>query len=310
MAPPLENEAWRLMVRVPALSRERFAAALESFAEAVTFTEPDKSGLALIEAIASSPPNPGRVRASLALIAASAGIAEPELAVEKLPKRDWLAESKKVFAPFRIGRLLIHGSDFCGTIPAGCIGLAIDAGMAFGTGRHESTQGCLIALQRLARSRAFTQILDLGCGCGILSIAAAKLWRANVLACEIDPQAIPIAREAIHRNGLSNRVRVVWADGPRRREPMRRGRFDLIAANILASPLIDLSRDLKRALAPGGMIVLSGFLRPEAIRVERRYRALGLRLVNRIDLGSWRTLVLGRQSSRRSSRLVPGQPQS
>jgi ribosomal protein L11 methyltransferase len=294
MTPPLENEAWRLMVRVPILSRERFAAALESFADAVTFTEPDKSGLALIEAIANSPPNPGMVRASLALIAASAGIVEPELAIEKLPKRDWLADSKRAFAPFRIGRFSIHGSDFRGKPPAGCIGLAIDAGMAFGTGRHESTQGCLVAFQILARSRSFAQVLDLGCGCGTLSIAAAKLWRANVLACEIDPQAIPIAREAVHQNGLSNRVRVALADGPRRREPMRRGHFDLIAANILAPPLMGLSRDLKRALAPGGIIVLSGFLRPEAVMVERRYRALGIHLMNRIDLGGWRTLVLRR----------------
>lgn len=308
MPPPLENEAWRLILRVPALSRERFAAALESFAEAVSFTEPDKAGLALIEAIANSPPNSGMVRASLALIAASAGIAEPELAVEKLPRRDWLADSQKAFAPFRIGRFFIHGSDFRGVVPAGTIPLAIDAGMAFGTGRHESTQGCLIALQWLSRSQAFARVLDLGCGCGILSIAAAKLWRAKVLACEIDPQAIPIARTAIQKNGLANRIRLAWADGPRRREPMRRGNFDLIAANILAPPLIALSRDLARALAPGGMILLAGFLRAEGVKVEMRYRALGLRVICRIDQGGWRTLVLGR--SGRSSRLVPERRQS
>lgn len=300
---------WRLALSAPGALRERFAGALAPFASSVAVTEPDAAGRSLVEAIATAAPDRGLIEARLALLSASLGIPEPEIAIERLRGRDWLAASKRAFAPFRLGRFFIHGSDFHGARPAGPIALCIDAGTAFGTGRHESTQGCLAALGQLARARGFRNVLDLGCGCGILAVAAARLWPARALACDIDPEAVAAAAATIARNGLAARVRVTWADGPRRRAILRRAPFDLIAANIVPGPLLTLSRDLAQVLAPGGAVVLSGMLASEAGPIERRYRALGLRLVGRIDINAWRTLVFEKPDRRRRpSRLVPVPP--
>jgi ribosomal protein L11 methyltransferase len=304
-----DDPAWRLALSAPAAARDRFAAALEPFADSIAVTAPDARGQSLIEAIATAAPNHGLIRATLALLSASLGLPEPEIAIARLPAADWLAVSKREFAPFKVGRLFIHGSDFRGRTPAGCAALAIDAGTAFGTGRHESTQGCLVALQDLARSRRFANVLDLGCGCGILALAAARLWPAKALACDVDAEAVAVARQTIAGNGLAARVRAIWSDGPWRRFVARRAPYDLIAANIVPAPLLVLAPGLARALAPGGVVVLSGMLAGEAVSVERRYRALGLRRLRRVDIGSWRTLVFmkpGRRSH--ASRLVPARP--
>lgn len=299
--------AWRLALSAPAPDRGRFAAALEPFASSIAIGEPDQQGRSFIEAIAVSEPDRGMVRASLALLSASLGVEEPAIAIERLAPTDWLMVSRQAFAPIRLGRFFIHGSEFHGRTPAGCIGLSIDAGMAFGTGRHESTQGCLSALQRLARSRRVARALDLGCGCGILGIAAARLWTCRVVAADIDDEAVRVARITVRRNGLAARIETAWSDGPRRRRIAATAPFDLIAANLVPSPLLKLARDLSRVLAPGGILVAGGMLIGEAAAVERRYRALGLHLLARTDIGSWRTLIFERPRGR-TSRLVPFDP--
>jgi ribosomal protein L11 methyltransferase len=279
---------------------------VESFAAAVAFTEPDAQGRSLIEAILTAAPDQAAIAARIALLAASLGLPEPDIALEHLPEKDWLAASLREFAPFRVGRFFIFGSDFRGHKPAGALALCIDSGMAFGTGRHGSTQGCLWALQDLARARQFRNVLDLGCGSGILSLAAARLWRAKVLACDVDDEAVAATRAAAGRNGLAARVRASWGDGPARRWVARRRPFDLIVANIVPKPLLGLSCGLTRALAPNGAIVLSGMTPQEAIAVARRYRALGLYFVRCFDCGPWRTLIFLKPRRRgRSSRLVP-----
>jgi ribosomal protein L11 methyltransferase len=286
--------AWRIAVTVPGLFREPFTAALESFADAVSFSEPDSRGQSRIEATTAANPDPALVGAALALVAASLKIAEPEAAIERLSEQEWVAAWNMALAPLRIGRFFIHNSEFRGRPAAGCLVLSIDSGGAFGTGRHESTQGCLLALAALAKSRRVKSALDLGCGGGILALAAARLWPARVLACDNDPESVAVARAAVRRNGMRARVQVVPAEGPSRRIVMRRAPFDLIAANILAPPLMAMARGLSRSMAPGGAIVLAGFLDKESMAVERRYRNLGLGLVARIGIGPWRTLVLER----------------
>jgi ribosomal protein L11 methyltransferase len=229
--------------------------------------------------------------ARLAVAAAAAGGALLDVNEEKLPARDWLAENRLDFPPLRIGRFFIHGSHHEGRAPAGAIAITIDATTAFGTGEHPSTRGCLLALETLARRRRFRRPLDIGAGTGVLSISAAKLLRRRVLARDIDPNAVIVARHNIARNGVAGLVRVRQAAGYRDRT-LRRRHFDLVLSNILARPLALLARDLARVLAPGGRAVLSGLLRRQEPIVLAPHRGIGIVLERRIVVDGWSTLVL------------------
>ena len=227
----------------------------------------------------------------LALAAAGAGGALLHIFEERLPERDWLAENRRDFPPQHIGRFFIHGSHWHGSAPASAIVIEIDAATAFGTGEHPSTRGCLLALNQLARRRRFRRPLDIGTGSGILAIAAAKRLHRQVVAGDIDPEAVRVARHHARRNGLSGRVRFLRAAGYRSRA-LRRHKYDLILANILARPLALMARDLKRAIAPGGVAVLAGLLRRQEPLVLAAHRAQRLSLVRRLVIEGWSTLVL------------------
>jgi ribosomal protein L11 methyltransferase len=176
--------------------------------------------------------------------------------------------------------------------------IRLDAGQAFGSGEHDSTRGCLLALDRLAGRRRLKRVLDLGCGAGILAIAAAKCWPARILAADNDPIAIAVARGNAERNGVASRVRCLQSDGYDSVVLRRSGPFDLILANILAEPLCDMARATARHLAPGGTAVLSGLLDRQADAVVAAHRPWGLRLRETIGRAPWVTLVLGRSRSR------------
>ena len=227
----------------------------------------------------------------LALVAAGAGGRVLRIVEEKLPERDWLAENRRAFPPQRIGRFLIHGSHWHGPIPASSIPIEIDAATAFGTGEHASTRGCLLALEGLVRRGRFRRPLDIGTGSGILAIAAAKRLHRRIIAGDIDPEAVRVARHHARRNGLGGRIRTVRAAGYRSRV-LRRSDYDLILANILARPLALMARDLKRAIAPGGTAVLAGLLRRQEALVLAAHRAQGLSLERRLVIEGWSTLVL------------------
>ncbi len=229
--------------------------------------------------------------ARLALAAAAAGGELAEIAEERLLDRDWLAENQLAFPPLRIGRFFVYGSHYRGNVPAGAIGIALDAATAFGTGEHPSTRGCLIALEALARLRRIAAPLDIGAGTGILSIAAARLLHRKVWASDIDPGSVAVARHNIAGNGVASLVRVRRAPGYRSRG-LRRRRHDLILSNILARPLALLAADLARALAPGGRAVLSGLLRRQEAIVLAPHRGLGIVLERRVVIDGWSTLIL------------------
>jgi ribosomal protein L11 methyltransferase len=229
--------------------------------------------------------------ARLALAAAAAGGEVAEIVEERLLDRDWLAENQLAFPPLRIGRFFVYGSHYRGKVPAGAIGIVLDAATAFGTGEHPSTRGCLIALDALARQRRIAAPLDIGTGTGILSIAAAKLLQRKVRASDIDPGSVAVARHNIARNGVASLVRVRRAPGYRGCGRRRR-RYDLILSNILARPLALLAADLARALAPGGRAVLSGLLRRQEPIVLAPHRLLGIVLERRIVIDGWSTLIL------------------
>src|SRR5690606_32257980 len=179
----------------------------------------------------------------------------PHIDVVAVPDENWVEVSQSALPPVTAGRFTIHGSHDRGVVPRGPNSLLIDAGEAFGTAHHATTQGCLLALDELTRRRGFQRVLDLGCGSGVLAIAAARaLPRAEIEASDNDPQAIAVARANARCNGVAGRIRMRVAEGlPRGR--IRDGSYDLILANILADPLVALAPDVARALAPGGVAV-------------------------------------------------------
>ena len=179
-------------------------------------------------------------------------------------------------------------------MPKRKIALEIDAGMAFGTGRHETTMGCIKAMLRLAKSHRFKKPLDIGTGTGILAFAAWHLFQKPVLAGDNDRDSVRVARENAALNGLKRAVKIVRSDGYRAAPIRDGGPYDLILANILANPLIALAPDLKRNLSRNGRAVLSGLLRTQEKDVLAAHRAIGLELDFRLRLGEWSVLVLQR----------------
>jgi ribosomal protein L11 methyltransferase len=244
-----------------------------------------------VEAYRQSPLPNAELGAQLALAAAVAGGTLAEFGEESLPARDWLAENRLSFPPLRVGRFFVYGSHHQGKVPAGAIGIAVDATTAFGTGEHPSTRGCLLALEHLARRRRVRRALDIGTGTGILSIAAAKLLHRNVLAGDIDPRAVCVARHNAVRNGVTRLVQIRSASGYRDRAVVR-SRYDLILSNILARPLAVMAADLARRLAPDGRAVLSGLLRRQEPIVLAPHRSCGIVLDHRLVIDGWSTLVM------------------
>jgi len=219
-------------------------------------------------------------------------IATPLITIEQVEERDWVAQSLADLPPIRAGRFFIAGAHGLGRAPRAAVKLHIEAGQAFGTGHHETTLSCLLALDGLARRRRYERVLDLGCGTGVLGMAAAKLWRRRIVASDIDPVAVKVTEENARRNGLAAFVRPVTAAGFGHPALSRAAPYDLVLANILARPLMRLANPMTRRVRPGGMVVLSGLLRIQEAAVRSAYRTQGLFLTKRILRGDWSTLVL------------------
>ena len=288
------NSVWRLLAQVRGTDAANAVfMLLDDSADAVSAfeTAPEEWR---VEAYRQSRLSSPELGAQLALAAAAAGGTLAEFGEESLPARDWLAENQLSFPPLRVGRFFVYGSHYDGKVPAGAIGIAVDAATAFGTGEHPSTRGCLLALERLARRQGFHRLLDIGTGTGILSIAAAKLLHRPVLAGDIDPRAICVARRNAVRNGVTGMVQYRAAQGYRDRL-IRKSRYDLVLSNILARPLAVMAADLAHRLAPGGRAVLSGLLRRQEPIVLAPHRGCGIVLDYRLVIDGWSTLVMRRQ---------------
>jgi ribosomal protein L11 methyltransferase len=219
-------------------------------------------------------------------------LAGKDVHVQLLPDTDWIKLSEEGLPPVRAGRFFVYGAHDAGQVPPGVIPIRIEAGMAFGTGHHETTALCLAALSELAKARAYRNVLDLGCGTGLLAIGAAKLWRRKVTASDIDPVAVEITRENAAANGERPRVTAWMADGPMHPALFAAAPFDLILANILAGPLTRLAPSVARVLAPGGTLVLSGLLKWQENLVLSFYRPHGIALRETRRDGSWSALVM------------------
>jgi ribosomal protein L11 methyltransferase len=230
------------------------------------------------------------------LVAAIAGDdAARALVIETVAARDWVAASLAGLKPVAAGRFVVHGAHDRARIPAHRIGIEIEAALAFGTGHHGTTRGCLLALDRLLTGNGVRKIrvLDVGTGTGVLAIASAKALRRRVTASDIDGRAVATARANARANGVGTLVDIVHANGLG--APGLRGPFDLVFANILLAPLRRLARPIAGTLAPGAHVVLSGLLAAQAPAALAAYRAQGLSLVARIPLDEWVTLVLARR---------------
>lgn len=291
---------WQLRVELPAREAEAISAleaVLDPHALAVSRFERAKGKRWRVEALFPGKPARRQVGAWLA----QAGLDARPWAVERVAPRDWVAESQARLPVLNVGRFFIHGSHHKGPIPKRRLALEIDAGLAFGTGRHETTRACLELIDRLA-SKPPARPLDLGCGTGILALAMARLWGVKVLAADNDPQAVAVAKENAALNGLAAQVRAVRSEGYRAAALRRAAPFDLIVANILANPLIEMAPDLARHLAPGGRAILSGLLTTQEREVLSAHRALGLRCEARIRRGDWSALLLRKPADRAARR--------
>lgn len=293
-------ENWRLTVTLSRSAFEALEAALAKHVDAVVAetvaavqptrdTPDDRLHVALFGTGATADdPRPARLLELLR----DAGVAHEEMNFKAVGSADWAARSLASFPPLDVGRFTIRGTH--GAASRRRFTLVVDAGPAFGSGRHETTQGCLLALDWLARRRRVRQAWDIGTGSGILAVAMARLWPARVIALDSDPMAVVAARETARRNALSHRVKVVQGVDFRLHGDARLGRADLICANIRAKPIAAMARDFARHLNPGGAAVLSGLLADEERRVLAAFRAVRFRLRHRIRLGDWATLILTR----------------
>ena len=292
-APALARRAEILVARAHLAA---FEAVLEPLASALSLAlESNAEERCRLRAYATDDATLAAIDRAIAETAASLGIAPPAVAVETIAEVgaevDWAARMARDFPPIEAGRYFVHGGHIA-ALPGGRVALRIEAGAAFGTGEHESTRGCLLALDGLARRRPIRRALDMGTGSGILAVAMAKSWPARVIATDNDRDAVAAAREAARRNEVAARLRTCHGDGFHALLVRASAPFDLICANILAPPLVGLAPALRRHLAAPGIAVLSGLLAKQEPWVLGAYRAQGLRLARRIALGDWRTLVL------------------
>jgi ribosomal protein L11 methyltransferase len=228
---------------------------------------------------------------ALALLAAATG-AKP-FAVYELPETDWVAHVRRELAPVAAGRFFVYGSHDADKVPPGAEALLIEAAMAFGTGHHGTTLGCLRALDRLATAGvAARNVADIGCGTAVLAMAAARIWPNPVWASDIDPVAVEVAQSNAAANGLAERVLCREAAGFAHPDLEAAAPFDLVFANILKGPLVALAPEMTMHLAPGGYAILSGILNEQADAVAAVYAKNGINLEHREEIADWTTLTL------------------
>lgn len=288
--------SWRVTIACSRAQGEVIAGAEEVFPNSanppvLVSDEPDasKPDQWLIHAYFEHSPSAGELEALK-------GLGSGKLRIEELGEADWVTMSQTGLQPIRAGRFYVH-TPMYRSIPPGAVAFEIDAGLAFGTGQHSTTSGCLEALERLEREgERFSSIADIGTGTGLLAFAGLALWPdARCIATDIDAVAVDVARDNALINGLrlghgAGELLLAEADGMNSPLISARAPFDLIIANILAGPLVELAPHFARSLAPGGIVLLAGLLEKQAIGVVRAYEEQGLRIRDR-GFGEWPVLV-------------------
>jgi ribosomal protein L11 methyltransferase len=224
--------------------------------------------------------------------AAREQINRPEATIKQLPPTDWVSQTQKGLPPVQAGRFHLYGSHDSETVPEGVVAIHVDAGMAFGTGHHGTTAGCLVIFDDMLNQGLLpAQVLDLGCGAGVLAIAAARTLpeTTKIIATDIDPDAIDVTRENAAQNGVETRLTAHVADGFDS-HVLKGQTFELIFANILAGPLMGLAANIVAALAPSGHVILSGILDEKAEAVSAHFAGFGLEITPYPSLNGWTSL--------------------
>ncbi len=262
----------------------------------ITESEPNNW---VLEAYVPEQPTDADRAAVAALFAGTA----PQLLAEKLPDTDWVVETQKAVAPIRAGRFHVHTPDHPVDTGRGTVDLVIPAAQAFGTGQHATTAGCLTMLDTMKRRGVVARrVADIGTGTGLLALAALRLWpTADAVASDIDVVCEPVVEENLTLNGvrlgtLPGELAMVIAEGMDHPLLHARAPYDLLIANILAGPLIELAGDFADAVAPGGNVLLAGLLEAQEAAVRATYRTAGFRLAARLVNGDWSILWLRRRA--------------
>ena len=246
----------------------------------------DGSGLWEVGAYFSEKPDD----ISLALLAAV--FQAEEFKISELPQIDWVSKVQRSLKPVVAGRFFVYGSHDSDKVPPDCEPLLIEASMAFGTGHHGTTKGCLLALEQLIKvGFKAKNVIDVGCGTAVLAMAAARIFSANVIASDIDSVAHSVAKMNIIANGLDQNIQCFEASGFAHEQIKTKNPFDLIFANILLAPLLGLATDISKYSLSGGYVVLSGILSEQAELVVKKYTVVGFSLSNQIEIGEWVTII-------------------
>ncbi|MBN9601978.1 MAG: 50S ribosomal protein L11 methyltransferase [Afipia felis] len=239
-----------------------------------------------------TPPDQTAIRA---LVAQAVGDAiAAALVFDTVEAKDWVKASLADLVPVNAGRFVVHGHHDRDRIPPNKLRIEIEAALAFGTGHHGTTRGCLLLLDMVLRQHMPERVLDLGTGTGVLAIAAAKALHRNILASDIDPRSVIVTKENAALNGVRRDVEAIRAIGFGSPRFAQAGPFDLVLANILANPLRKLAAPMAKHLAPSAFVILSGLLPPHARGVVAAYRGQGLRLIRRYELDGWTSLLMQR----------------
>jgi ribosomal protein L11 methyltransferase len=277
---------------VPADALDHFEAALGSVCRAVSFFHDEDLDVWDIQGVKERGAYEAELASALLVAEMLTGVT-PEITRAVVPVGGWLARTRAAFPEQLIGqRFVVRGTHIQAPAIAGRMTLTLDAGLAFGTGEHNSTRGCLVALERVAKYHRPARILDLGTGSGILAIAAAKRLHRAVLASDIDARAARVAKANAKLNGVAPLIQAIRADGWADRRISRGAPYDLVFANILARPLCAMAHQLSRSLAPGGVTILAGLLNTQVNWVLSAHRRAGLVLERRLVDGAWSILTL------------------
>jgi ribosomal protein L11 methyltransferase len=240
----------------------------------------------------AEPPDQASIR-DLISIAAGDEVAR-DIAFDTMEAKDWVKATLEELVPVAAGRFIVHGQHDRAKIPPNKLGVEIEAALAFGTGHHGTTRGCLLLLDSVLKAYHPRRVLDVGTGTGVLAISAAKALRREVLASDIDPLSVRVAHDNARLNGTGDLVQTIRATGFSAPDFAQRGPFDLVLANILANPLRQMATPMARHLAPSALVILSGLLPHQAQSVIAAYRARGLVLKRQLKVEGWSSLLMQR----------------
>jgi ribosomal protein L11 methyltransferase len=293
----IPQSLWLLNINLPSYAAKLVEEALSEDAVAISVLSPPRTETASIEAIYDNEPDTSEMAVKLAILSATLGMPTPDFSVRAAPKLDWLKKVAEDFPPIKIGRWTVHGALHRVRVPNRLNALQIDATSAFGTGEHPTTQGCLLMLDKLLKAGFRPMSMaDIGCGSGILAMAAMQVSRSHAVAVDLDLDSCQIARGNARKSGLERHMSVAWGRGYAVPAIAESAPYDLIMANIFANPLCQMAKDLKSNLASGGIAILSGLLTSQAKKVIAAHRLQGLALIKHLVIGEWSALAFKRQN--------------